>query len=137
MKRTRKLPALLAASLAFSTVFSANAFAAAPATGPIQVKGGLSLVCDRGDAENVWCFLDTPDFPGGSVAVDVEITNPAQPTTRRWTLRANLAPACHADFNPTATPASWVCHNVTGDGWLHLSVPKLGEERAVVGLRWG
>jgi len=127
------LPALILIVLVLTSGLSANA-AAADRT---SAKGGLSLICDRGDAENVWCFLDTPDFPGGSVAVDVEITNPAQPTTRQWTLRANLAPACQADFNPSATPASWVCHNVTGNGWLHLSVPKLGEERAVVGLRWG
>lgn len=109
--------------------------AASPSNGEVHVMGGKSVRCtgSQGD-EDIWCFLEVQNFPGGTVSVDVDAGG-ADRAYREWTLRANFAPVCKASYSSIDPPRSWVCHNVPA-GTLNLKASKYATQWIDLGLRW-
>lgn len=108
---------------------------ASPSNGEVRVMGGKAVYCTGSqNDEDIWCFLEAQNFPGGTVSVDVDAGG-TERAYREWTLSANFTPSCKASYTSIDPPRSWVCHNVPA-GTLSLKASKYATQWADIGLRW-
>ncbi|GGM84013.1 hypothetical protein GCM10012275_63300 [Longimycelium tulufanense] len=129
-RRSITLLLALVAAVTWTTVGVGAAQAA-------QAPAHLTATCGPVPPQEM-CVLETPHFPGGTIAVDVDVIDPGKGGFEaKWYLSGanGQFKHCVVTFKVDDPAQSWLCHGLN-PGWTHLYVSKNPWMTASIGLRW-
>lgn len=106
----------------------------------LAVTGGASVVNPTIRClDTVTCVLEDRDFPGGTIAIDVDTIGPLDDIAGRWQLNdaTSTRRFCDGRFTVGDPPRSWTCDGVpAGTVTLSSSVADDGGAEHRIGLRY-
>ncbi|GAA4000386.1 hypothetical protein GCM10022247_20990 [Allokutzneria multivorans] len=114
-------------SLAIAAIAVAMVFAATPSA----FAGGSGKDCGRDHV----CKLEGAGFPGGTVAIDVDVIGGANRLIE-WRYKGDNGFRCSDKFWVNEPPRTWVCYGADPGGYRLIVSDTENHDGYRLGIRW-